>query len=265
MQRAISLNLIFLTAAFAGWWFLDWPCSHIAVGGSVALLLALICWGVFAPNSPLWAYTFWKSPVKTQAVALTFDDGPDAEFTPKILEVLREKNVKAAFFIIGQNAQKAPEVLKKIVAEGHIIGNHSHTHDTLINILHSRKLRTNILGCSAVIEDLAGVTPRFYRAPFGFKNPSTGDVLNDLGMICIGWQARVFDGLGKNANALTNRMIRKAKPGGVLLLHDGSGPQGESDRKATLDALPRIIDGLRERGLTFKRLDELLEQNPYLK
>ncbi|MDC1142591.1 polysaccharide deacetylase family protein [Planctomycetota bacterium] len=264
MLRGVSIKLLFLTASFACWWFLDAPTSYIASGAVLALMVGVIAWGVFHPNSPLWAYTYFRSPTESNAVALTFDDGPDPDFTPKILEILEQKDVKAAFFVIGEKAQKAPGVLRQIADSGHVVGNHSHTHDTMINIFRRKKLKTNILGCSAVIEDLAGVKARMYRPPFGFKNPATGDVLNDLGMICIGWQARGFDGVGVDAETLTRRILAKVKPGGVLLLHDGAGPQGESDRSSTLEALPRIIDGLRERGLTLERLDKLLQQEAYL-
>ncbi|MHC4841018.1 MAG: polysaccharide deacetylase family protein [Planctomycetota bacterium] len=264
MLRGVSLKLIFLTAAFACWWFLESPFGYIAAGCVLLLMVGVIAWGVFHPNSPLWAFTYWKAPIESDSIALTFDDGPDAEFTPKLLGILREKDVKAAFFVIGENAQKAPAVLKQIVDAGHILGNHSHTHETLINVFRRTKLKTNILGCNAVIEDLAGVKPRMYRPPFGFKNPATGDVLNDLKMICIGWQVRAFDGVSGNAKSIAMRILKKAKPGGVLLMHDGAGPQGKSDRSATLEALPLIIDGIRERGFSFVRLDELLEQKPYL-
>ncbi|MBP9893012.1 MAG: polysaccharide deacetylase family protein, partial [Planctomycetes bacterium] len=98
----------------------------------------------------------------------------------------------------------------------------------------------------------------------GFKNPALGDVLAEQGLECIGWQVRGFDAVGGTPEVIARRIVLKARAGGVLLLHDGAGLQGTSDRSATLAALPMIIEGLRARGFEFKRLDELLELPAYM-
>lgn len=263
MTKALAIKVLAVAGVFFALWFGTPPGSYIIAGAIITVALALICWGVFDVNSSLWAPTFWRAQGK-QAVALTFDDGPDEQFTPRVLEILAREKVPACFFAVGERALAKPGLLRAIAAAGHIIGNHSHTHAWNINFaLHSR-LRREITACGQAIKAAIGKTPAFYRAPFGFKNPALGDVLAEQGLACIGWQVRGFDAVGGTPEVIARRIVLKARAGGVLLLHDGAGLQGTSDRSATLAALPMIIEGLRARGFEFKRLDELLELPAYM-
>jgi peptidoglycan/xylan/chitin deacetylase (PgdA/CDA1 family) len=204
MAKALAIKVLALLGVFAALWLGDGPGSWLIAGLIALLTFALIAWGVFDVNSSLWTPTLWRAP-GVNAVALTFDDGPDLEFTPRVLEILARE----------------------------------------------------IDRCNEAIETAIGKRPRFYRAPHGFKNPALGDVLAKLAMTCVGWQVRGFDAVRSDANSIARRVVRKARAGGILLLHDGSGLQGTRDRSATLNAWPMIIDGLRARGFAFKRLDEL--------
>jgi peptidoglycan/xylan/chitin deacetylase (PgdA/CDA1 family) len=204
MAKALAIKILALLGVFAALWLGDGPGSWLIAGLIALLAFALIAWGVFDVNSSLWTPTLWRAP-GVNAVALTFDDGPDLEFTPRVLEILARE----------------------------------------------------IDRCNEAIETAIGKRPRFYRAPHGFKNPALGDVLAKLAMTCVGWQVRGFDAVRSDANSIARRVVRKARAGGILLLHDGSGLQGTRDRSATLNAWPMIIDGLRARGFAFKRLDEL--------
>jgi peptidoglycan/xylan/chitin deacetylase (PgdA/CDA1 family) len=203
MAKALAIKVLALLGVFAALWLGDGPGSWLIAGLIALLTFALIAWGVFDVNSSLWTPTLWRAP-GVNAVALTFDDGPDLEFTPRVLEILARE----------------------------------------------------IDRCNEAIETAIGKRPRFYRAPHGFKNPALGDVLAKLAMTCVGWQVRGFDAVRSDANSIARRVVRKARAGGILLLHDGSGLQGTRDRSATLNAWPMIIDGLRARGFAFKRLDE---------
>jgi peptidoglycan/xylan/chitin deacetylase (PgdA/CDA1 family) len=203
MAKALAIKILALLGVFAALWLGDGPGSWLIAGLIALLTFALIAWGVFDVNSSLWTPTLWRAP-GVNAVALTFDDGPDLEFTPRVLEILARE----------------------------------------------------IDRCNEAIETAIGKRPRFYRAPHGFKNPALGDVLAKLAMTCVGWQVRGFDAVRSDANSIARRVVRKARAGGILLLHDGSGLQGTRDRSATLNAWPMIIDGLRARGFAFKRLDE---------
>ena len=236
------------------------------IGAIVIFVLATawISWGVFNVNSNLWADTVWRAPKPVKAVALTFDDGPDPRFTPEILKVLADKKVKAAFFCVGDRVIENPDLVHEIDKAGHMLGNHSDSHAMWINFSLHKRLRREILDTNKAIKQCTGHLPRFYRAPHGFKNPALGDVLTQEGMLAVGWQVRAFDAVSSNAAKIAERIVDKAKPGGVILLHDGAGLQGSDDRSATVDALPVIIDGLRAKGFDIVRLDELLQIEPYM-
>ena len=256
MRRAALIKLAALLAFAASLGLLPPPWSWLGAAAALAVALAVIVWGVFDVNSSLWAPTLWRGSGK--AVALTFDDGPDPAFTPRVLDILREKGVKAAFFCVGERVESAPDLVKRLAGEGHLVCNHSFSHAMWINFGHYRRLRREIEQCNASIARATGVTPRFYRAPHGFKNSALGDVLRDLGMTAIGWQVRGFDAVDGDATRIVRRIVNRARPGGVIALHDGSGLQGTANRRATIEALPVIIDGLKAKGYKLMRLDELL-------
>ena len=257
MAKAIAIKILAALGMLAVLWLGDAPTSWWTAGLIALLAFALIAWGVFDVNSSLWTPTLWQVP-GVRAVALTFDDGPDPVFTPRVLEILARENVSATFFVVGERARVNPDLLREIDRQGHLVGNHSFSHAWNINFgLHAR-LTHEIDSCNDAIEAAIGKRPRFYRAPHGFKNPALGDVLAQRAMTCVGWQVRGFDAVRSDAGEITRRLVHKARAGGILLLHDGSGLQGTLDRRATLEALPMIIAGLRARGFAFMRLDELM-------
>lgn len=263
MSKAIAIKLAAILACVACLLWLPAPWNWAGFAAVVTVTVAVIAWAVFDVNSSFWARTLWRAPAATKGVALTFDDGPDPEFTPRVLEILREHKVTATFFCVGARVRENPALAKAIVEAGHTIGNHSDSHGMWINFSFKAKLAAEIRACNEAIQQATGKTPAFYRAPHGFKNPSLGDALKAAGMVAIGWQVRGFDAVVNNAAKIAQRIVEKAKPGGVILLHDGSGLQGSNDRKATLEALPVVIDGLKARGLEIVPLPQLLGVEPY--
>ncbi len=263
MLKAIAIKLAAIAAVVASLVLLPFPWGWVGACASLALALGVIAWAVFNVNSSIWARTLWRSPVPAKAVALTFDDGPDPEFTPRVLDLLKDKGVKATFFCVGARVRRHPALAKRIAQEGHTLGNHSDTHAVWINFSLHGKLRREIRDCNNAIEAATGVKPCLYRAPHGFKNPALGDVLGQEGMVAVGWQVRGFDAVVTDAARIAERIVDSARPGGVILLHDGAGLQGTSDRNATLEALPVVIDGLRARGLEIVALDTLLGSKVY--
>jgi peptidoglycan/xylan/chitin deacetylase (PgdA/CDA1 family) len=171
--------------------------------------------------------------------------------------------VKAAFFLVGDRVEKYPDLVARIHREGHLAANHSHRHGFAFPFLLAGAAGREIDACNAAIARVIGATPRLFRAPLGFKNPALGDALRRRGMVAVGWQARGYDAVERSAEAITRRVLAQVRPGGVVLLHDGAGLGGTSDRRPTLEALPGILDGLRARGLDLVRLDALLEEEPY--
>lgn len=249
-------------AAAAAWWFdgaLGWALAAGILLAGITLLMGI----VFHPNSNVWAKTLWQAPSATDAVALTFDDGPDLEFTPKVLRILEERGVPAAFFVVGERVRRHPEVVSQLHAAGHLVCNHTDTHDMKFHFWLWGPYRRDLRACNAEIEAAIGRQPTLFRSPQGAKNPALGDVLTELHMTAIGWQVRGLDSLGGDARAIEERVVRGARPGGVIVLHDGTGLGGLEDRSATIAALPRIIDRLREHGMRFVRLDDLLDVEAY--
>jgi len=265
MLKAIAIKLVTLFAAGLCLVLVPPPLGLWLALAVVLAALGLIAWAVFDVNSSFWADTLWHNPAMEKCVALTFDDGPDETFTPQVLAILREKSVPGAFFLVGQRVEKSPALAREIAAQGHLLGNHSFSHAMFINFGLQAGLTREIQACNAAIEKAAGVQPRLYRPPHGFKNPSLGDALRRLDMQVIGWQVRGFDAVARDPGRIATRVVDGAQSGGVITLHDGAGLQGSHDRSGTLDALPVIIDGLRARGFKFVRLDELLKIAPYTK
>jgi peptidoglycan/xylan/chitin deacetylase (PgdA/CDA1 family) len=239
------------------------PASWIGAAGILVATTALFAWSIGNVNSGFWIETLSRSPRSSRAVALTFDDGPDAHFTPRVLDILEEKRVPATFFVVGTRAERHPEVIRRAHDLGHALGNHSHTHSLLFHLLHRSGLRREIGACNEAIRSAIGREPRLFRSPHGVKTPALGDVLAETGMSAVGWQVRAMDYVVRDPGRIARRIVEGAVDGGVLLLHDGGGFQGGADRSATVEALPLVIDGLRARGFTFLRVDQLFPVAAY--
>lgn len=222
------------------------------------------------------SYVMQRTGDQPGKIVLTFDDGPDPDWTPKILDILKEKGVKATFFIIGENGQENPEIIKRIVAEGHEIGNHSFTHPNLGEVPQTvTELELN--ATQRLIESLTGRSTRLFRAPyFGDAEPRTPNeveptvVAQKLGYISVGlhldpddWKLTDENGNPRTPDDFVNETIKAAsittpeERGNIVLLHDGGG-----NRQATVDALPKIIDQLRSKGYQFTTVADLAGITP---
>src|SRR5215813_90284 len=239
------------------------PASWMVAASLVITVVALFVWTIGRANSTFWMPTLWRASGARRAVALTFDDGPDVCFTPRVLDILAEKRVKATFFVVGERAERHPELIRRAHEMGHAIGNHSHTHSLRFHFRHKRGMRSEIGACNRVIRSAIGREPRLFRSPQGLKTPALGDALREHGMAAIGWQVRGMDYWLRDPARIARRLVQGAVDGGVLMLHDGGGFQGSLDRSATIGALPLVIDGLRARGFTFVRVDQLFDVPAY--
>lgn len=173
---------------------------------------------------------------------LTIDDGP-AEDTAVILQVLRDANGRATFFVKGESARRHPDMIAAIAGAGSTIGNHSETHPSAsFWCLGPRAIATEIDGCSEALAQLLGFAPLIFRAPVGMKNPFVHPLLRKRGMQLIGWSLRAFDAVSDDADAIVRRMTSSVRPGDILLLHQGRPIHSECIRRIVL-ALTR--DGFR--------------------
>jgi peptidoglycan/xylan/chitin deacetylase (PgdA/CDA1 family) len=210
--------------------------------------------GAFHRNSPLFGRVITRLPTQDRAVALTFDDGPNACATPAVLDALAAADVRATFFVLGRHAERWPELVRRLTVEGHAIGNHGYFHRKL-QWKSPKYVRKDLeLGTSA-IEAACGVRPRYFRAPHGFRSPWVTAIASSLGQRTVGWSLGVWDSARPGADVIARRALAGARPGSLLLFHDGDGYDAEGDRMQTARALPMIISGLRSRDYRFRTLD----------
>ncbi|MCT2587203.1 polysaccharide deacetylase family protein, partial [Actinophytocola gossypii] len=182
-----------------------------------------------------------------RTVALTFDDGPDPRNTPRLLDLLRATNVTAVFCLWGEHVRQHPALVRRIVAEGHLLCNHSMHHDDL-GTWAPERIRADLLATNAAIRDaVPGARIPYFRAPYGSWGRSP-EVAAALGMRPLGWRLAVGDWEPPGTDELVRRLLDGVTPGAVVLLHDGGG-----DRTQTVDAVATIIPELRAEGWRFTR------------
>ena len=160
--------------------------------------------------------------IKNNQVAITFDDGPHPDFTPKVLELLREHNAKASFFCIGKNIEKHPELFLKIKSEGHIIGNHTYTHSNSFGFMKTSKLIVELQKTNAIIKKTSGLDANLFRPPFGVTNPRVKKAINTVGLLSIGWSIRSLDTTSRSKKTIVESIEKNLQKGDVILLHDTS-------------------------------------------
>lgn len=176
-------------------------------------------------------------------VMLTFDDGPDPECTPRILKVLKKNDVKAFFFLIGGKAEKHPELVERIVAEGHQIGGHSYHHVKWFGLMGQHKTSEEIMSAQRVLAEIAGQPVKFFRPPFGVTNPNVAKCVDQNELKTIGWNVRSFDTAISDNGLLEKRVCAQMDAGSIVLMHDRL-PQ-------TVEVLPGIITHAKQKGLEF--------------
>jgi peptidoglycan/xylan/chitin deacetylase (PgdA/CDA1 family) len=209
--------------------------------------------GAFHRNSPLFGRALGRIDSDRKVVALTFDDGPNPDATPRILDTLGEKGVRATFFVLGSHAERWPELVRRMSSEGHQLGNHGYFHRKL-QFKSPFYVRRDIrLGIRA-IRRAGAPAPRYFRAPHGFRSPWTTPIASYYGERTVGWSLGVWDSDRPGVNEIVRRTIEGVTPGSIVLLHDGDGYNPDGDRMQTAAALPHIIDRLTDQGYEFATL-----------
>jgi peptidoglycan/xylan/chitin deacetylase (PgdA/CDA1 family) len=186
-------------------------------------------------------------------VALTFDDGPDPEATPKLLDLLGRENIAATFFCVGKNVEAYPQIAARIAAEGHLIENHTYRHPWWISCIWGKRLTAEMVRTQAAIQKAAGVTPTYMRSPAGLTNPFFPSMLRRLNLTLVGWDVRTFDTMGTTRRVI-DRISRHTRDGSIILLHDGG-----SSPERVVEIVSAAIEDLRSRGFGFERLDRMID------
>lgn len=191
---------------------------------------------------------------KLSPIALTFDDGPWPSITSQVLEILKKNNVKATFFLVGKQVQKYPQLVKQIINEGHAVGNHTWSHQ--YHLYDEAAAAHEIDDNAALIYKLTGVKTSLFRPPAGILNNGLVAYAQEKKYAAIMWSVDSKDWRNRSftAQSLLKSVLKEAKPGGIILLHDGGG-----DRSSTVKALPELIAQLKKHGYNFVTVPELLE------
>ena len=224
----------------------------LAVMGAVGVValggVYVYAWSV--PTLQVFGPALLRGPAHDGNVALTFDDGPSSPYTGQILDILRERGVTATFFLCGRNVERHPEIARRIVAEGHTIGNHTYSHP--FPYFRRRSFfAAEIDRTQDVIENVTGQRPRIFRPPFGARWLGMYRVLRERNLALINWSDTGYD--WREGVDIAAEALRHLRPGSIILLHDGKRvyPPPEVDRSGTVSALPAIIEGAQQAGLTF--------------
>ncbi len=218
-----------------------WPGLLASLAADHALLAAAGMW----PRSQLLGPALHRLPQPGRTVALTFDDGPDPEVTPRVLDLLAASGAAASFFCIASRARAHPALLRRIVAEGHRVENHTLTHPRHFALLMGRALRREVADAQALLADVSGVPPSWFRAPMGLRSPPLHPVLSRTGLGLASWSRRGFDTACRDPGTVLRRLLPGAVPGAVLLLHDGNAARTASGGAVSLAVLPALLHRLR--------------------
>lgn len=221
----------------------------------VSIIILFFIWASADIRSGVYLRCICKGNRKEKVTAFTFDDGPDPVHTPKILNILKENNIKATFFLIGSKVEVYPEIVKRIYDEGHLIGNHTYSHSARYTLWTSNRIYEDIQRANDRIYKTIGQRPTLFRPPFGVTNPLIGNAVKNR-FKCIGWSLRSFDTIKHlKRDKISKRIADSIKNGDIVLFHD--------DREQSEVLLTLVIDEMKKKGIKVVPLDKLININAY--
>jgi peptidoglycan/xylan/chitin deacetylase (PgdA/CDA1 family) len=201
---------------------------------------------------------YWHGDSVQNMIALTFDDGPQEIYTPQILDVLKKYNVKATFFLIGKNVENYPELTKRIVDEGHGIGNHTYDHPDL-RLQNQRQIKQQLEKTERAIINVTGAKTHLFRPPYGVDSNASLREIESSGYTVVKWSVSGLNGRQDAPfDKIVHRVVDNVQNGSIILLHDGNRLSNKTDRSQIVKALPVIIETLLSKGYRFVTIDELL-------
>jgi peptidoglycan/xylan/chitin deacetylase (PgdA/CDA1 family) len=251
-----NLNIVFiaLLIALIGYHFFYGLAWYVFVL-LLLVYLSLLFYGSYNVRSNFYVKTISSADTSKMQIAISFDDGPSPAYTPQILDILKHHNVQAAFFCIGKRIAENEALLQRVHDEGHIIGNHSYSHDLWFDLFSAGKMADDLFRMNKAMKKVIGIEPRLFRPPYGVTNPNLKKAILKGKFTPVGWSVRSMDTVIKDAAKLLEKVTGSLKPGAVVLFHDTCKP--------TLDMLPAFIEHARQKGYSIIRLDKLLNLEPY--
>lgn len=234
-------------------------CELTLIGVLTGVMLILIALGIWASadiDSQVYLKTVCRGRTDEKLVCLTFDDGPDDWMTPRVLDILKRYGVSATFFLVGEKVGRHPEIVRRMVDDGHIVANHTYTHAVTFPFGRSQKIVRDLQLCRQAVFHAVGKTPLWFRPPFGVTDPPVARAVRLFGLKTIGWSIRSLDTVSyKRRDKVCERVVKRLRPGGIILLHDRC-------RQADV-LLEMLIKAVRRQGYDFISLQNLLDSKAY--
>jgi peptidoglycan/xylan/chitin deacetylase (PgdA/CDA1 family) len=215
----------------------------------------LLFYGSYRVDADFYMHVVCSSQTSDKKIAISFDDGPSHKYTVPILSLLKDRNIKAAFFCIGKNIPGNENILRDTFENGHLVANHSYSHANLFDFYSADKMYADLIHANKLIEQVTGKSPQLFRPPYGVTNPNLKRAVTKAGFIAVGWNVRSYDTVIKDEKKLLKRITAAIQPGAVFLFHDTC--------ESTLKVLPAFLDELKSRGYVVERIDQLLKIPAY--
>ncbi len=253
MSRRVNIITAIVTLLIiAGWYFGLISFNYIIP----VLLIYLTCniIGATVINLNYFVRSTCSIDTSEKKIAISFDDGPHPEITPKLLSLLDKYNVVATYFCVGRHVADNRDIAADIISKGHIIGNHSFSHSGYFDLFSSAKMHNEIVDTNDIIERATGVKPRFFRPPYGVTNPMLGRAIRKAGMKSIGWSLRSFDTVLKTDKVIS-KLINHTKPGDIVLFHD--------TQSEIISIIESYLIWLENNDYKVVSLDSLIEESAY--
>ncbi len=242
-----------------------WQHPLVTAGaGALAIGTAGVCYSVLYSGSPIIAPVI-KRIEQPHVVALTFDDGPTAGFTDRVLDILQKHNAHASFFLIGSQVRQESRLVQRMIAEGHTVGNHTWNHDHH-GVWHGEAYwRDQLRRTSMELAEISGRTPALFRAPMGFKTPPQARAVRQQAMHYVAWRIRAWDTLKMSPETVSRIITAQIRPGDIVTMHDGLEPaRRHCSQESTVQALPQILQFFNDHGLQSVSLEQGLRIPAYL-
>ena len=256
MLNAVTTRILFcalLVLAFLLDWKYDLP--FWIYPALVLPYLSVLFYGSYFIQSDFFLKSLCRGDNERKVISITFDDGPMKDFTPRLLDLLKRESIPAAFFLIGKNIKGNEPIVKRMMEEGHVIGNHSYSHTFWFSLNKSENMFNDMKKCDQEIVRVIGKQPRFFRPPYGVINPMVKGAIKKGNYDCIGWSIRTYDTTAKSAEQVLKKSLKNLSNGDIILFHDWG--------HFTIGILSDLLKEVRARGFEIVGLDELLKAKPY--
>jgi peptidoglycan/xylan/chitin deacetylase (PgdA/CDA1 family) len=212
-----------------------------------------------APTAQWYGHGFIGLQRGSKKMALTFDDGPNAPYTLRLVEVLAKHSVRATFFLIGRYVQQRPDDARDVARAGHVIGNHTFSHPLLI-FESETQIRAQLTDCKHALQDALGEHSNLFRPPFGGRRPAVFRIAREMGLEPVMWSITGYDWNAPSAEYIEGKCARQVRGGDVFLLHDGGHQALGADRSHTIAATEHMIVAYKAQGYEFATIPEMMEE-----